>query len=401
MRLVAMFALAGAAALSSQVSAQEKPNWRFDGKLDPKELCAGVATQTLEIEPRHDTVLYMYQSELYDAAGVVQSDSEAVLNAKVRKLLNERMPELLCNQVDFIPANGNILKLAVARQNDDFIFHVLNDWKPDLNQVDAADGRTVLDYIAWQRDRYAPEQSAHRVYQRMYDKFRKAGAKTRAELEGSGAVASVAQEQARIIAGHAAKAQAGDFQAALTLWGAYTGRDKVYGQPFAGDPATSRKWRKRAEDIALAGKDARKFVSLGYAYKGEDDAVAAQWFERAVALDDPEAQFQLGRAYAEGTGVPKDLDRALALMTKANARDPAALSLLWGGSIEGWLGHPDRQLAWYRTAWQQGVRTFPVPGYPTPPLSLGDMRGPLAHWFDDHKLNVCGKTIWNDSSCPK
>ncbi len=397
---IAMLALAGTAALAAPGSAQEKPNWRFDGVLDPRELCAGVATQTVEFEPRHDTVLYMYQSELYDAAGVVKSDSEEALNTKVRKLLNERMPQLLCNQFNFVPANGNILKLAVARQNDDFIYRVLNEWKPDLNQVDAADGRTVLDYIAWQRDRYGPTQSAHRSFQRMYDDFRKAGAKLRSELETSGAIGAIAQEQSHILAGHAAKAQAGDFQAALTLWGAYTGRDKVYGQPIPADPAASQKWRRRAEDIALAAGESKKFVQLGYAYKGENDAVAAQWFERAVALDNPEAQFLLGRAFAEGTGVPKDLERALALMTRANARDPAGLSLLWGGSINGWLGRGDAQIAWYRTAWQQGVRTFPVPGYPTPPLSLGDLRGPLAHWFDDHKVNVCGRTIWGDSSCP-
>jgi TPR repeat protein len=393
----ALPALVAALALFSPAAAQDKPNWRFNGVLDTKDLCAGVAEQTLELEPRHDTVLYMYQSELYDAAGVVKSDSEAVLNAKVKKLLDARMPELLCNQLNFVPANGNILKLAVARQNDDFIFRVLNDWKPDLNQVDAADGRTVLDYIAWRRDTYRPEQSAYKSYQRMYDDFRKAGAKLRSELQSSGAVASVAQEQARILAGHAAKAQAGDFGAALTLWGAYAGRDKVYGQPLAADPAAAQEWRKRAEAIALSAGNAKNFVNLGRTYTGENDAVAAQWFARAAALDDPEAEFLLGRAHAEGTGVPKDLERALALMTKANGRDPGAGSLLWAGSINSWLGRREQQIAWYRTAWQQGVRFWPVPGY-EPPKDPSE--SPLLAWFRANRVSECGKTSWGDNSCP-
>lgn len=260
---IAMLALAGTAALSEPASAQPNPNWRFEGVLEPNELCGAVDLQTFEMEPRHDTIIYMYQSELYDAAGVVRSDSEEALNAKVRKLLNERMPQLLCNHANFIPANGYILKLAVARLNQDFIDRVLHDWKPDLNQVDAADGRTVLDYVAWQRDQYGPTQSAHRIYQRMYDDFRKAGAKLRSELETSGAVGSIAQEQSRIPAGHAVKAQAGVFKAALTLWSACSGLNKVYGQPIAPDPAVSQKWRRRAEDIALTADSRRHLPKRG------------------------------------------------------------------------------------------------------------------------------------------
>ena len=370
------------------------------GNLDIRNLCASIASPLTELKPAHSSIRYQFESMIYAAADVKPSDTDEQVNSKVRSFLDARMPQLLCSQPDFVPNNGNILKLAVSRQSSYFIRNALDVWKLDLNQVDATDGRTVLDHIVAKRDSYSTSQQAWKTFQRYYDRFRVAGAKTRAELEVGGTVQSVAGEQARLIAEDTAKAQAGDFSAAMHLWGVHYGVYKVYGRTITPDPVAAQKWRRRAEEMALAHPVAKNFRILGDSYRGQDDAAAAQWLERAVALDDPDAEFLLGRAYAEGTGVPKDLNRALALMTQANNRDLGGLSLLWGGSISGWLGNRERQIAWYRTAWQQGVRTFAVPGYPVPPPSLSDLRGPLAIWFGDHNISECGTTIWGDDSCP-
>jgi hypothetical protein len=392
----ALPALVAALALSSPCAAQDKPNWRRNGVLDVQELCAGVMSQTLENEPQHDSVLYMYQSEIYDAAGVVRRDTEAQVNAKVRKLLNANMPRLLCTGIGAVPNNGNLLKTAVSRMSDDFIDYVLEDWKLDLNQVDAVDGRTVLEHIALKRDSYRPDQAPYRIFQRYYERFRAAGAKTRAELEASGAVSSIAATQQRMIAELAAKAEAGDFESARVLFGAYDGREKLSGQTITRDAAAAQRWRKRAEAIALAGNAVFPLMSMAATYEiYNDPATAAVWYDRAARRGNREAMRNLGIAYALGKGVPKDLPRALSYMEQADGQDPAALSLLWAGSINEWLGHPDQQLLWYRYAWQQGVRTFPVPGYAPPPVP----QSPLGEWFRMKHVSECGPTIKGDRSC--
>jgi hypothetical protein len=152
------------------------------GKLDVADLCSAVATQTLEYEPFHPTVLYQYQNIIYLAAGVSLSDSQDDINAKVRQTLNQNMPQLLCNQVNFTPRNGNILKLAVARQAGPFIDDVIYRWKPNLNQIDVTDGRTVLDYIANRNSGLDPNSGFSKTLLLYYERFRAVGAKTRAEL---------------------------------------------------------------------------------------------------------------------------------------------------------------------------------------------------------------------------
>eukprot|EP01034_Spumella_vulgaris_P002641 gene2641-3425_t len=60
--------------------------------------------------------------------------------------MNANAASLVCNMTNFNPRNGSILNLAVARQADDFIGDAVVNWKVDLNQIDAIDGKTVLDY---------------------------------------------------------------------------------------------------------------------------------------------------------------------------------------------------------------------------------------------------------------
>ena len=70
--------------------------------------------------------------------------------------MNANAASLVCNMTNFNPRNGSILKLAVARQADDFIGDAVVNWKVDLNQIDAIDGKTVLDYITDQRTNAGP-----------------------------------------------------------------------------------------------------------------------------------------------------------------------------------------------------------------------------------------------------
>jgi hypothetical protein len=100
----------------------------------------------------------------------------------MRGWLNANMPRLDCRQFNFTPNGGNILKLAIARQSTPFIDDILIFWKVDLNQVDAVDGETVLDYIGRLREQAGANEKLVQMYSRYYDRFRKAGARKASEL---------------------------------------------------------------------------------------------------------------------------------------------------------------------------------------------------------------------------
>lgn len=388
---VAVGAALCSAGIGSEASAQ-----RMAGPLHVQNFCAAVQNQTEELEPRHDSILYRYQTLIYDAAGVEPHDNEAAVTLKVGSFLNANMPKLLCEFVDFNPRFGNILKLAVARQSDPFLRDALRVWKVDLNQVDDADGATVLDYIVRKRTEAGSNKNLVDLYQRLFDQFRRAGAKLRSELEASGQVLSPAEGQKKLIAEIGARAERGDFSAALKLYNAYEGRGDIFGQPVAPDKEAARRWRQRAEQIALAGTSPTDPYWIGISYSSAASPLAATWFERAAERGNRDAMYELGRMYAMGESVERDLPRALEWMERAGGLELGGSSLLWAGSINGWLGRKDAQIGWYRLAWQQGVRTAAVPGFDYAP---GPMRSPLNEWFRVNGIDKCGTTIKGDRSC--
>lgn len=149
-----------------------------------RDFCAQVELQTVERNPAHPYNHYTYHSSLAAMAGVRPEDTRDAWAEKIRRYIDRNMPFLLCNQFNFNPRDGNILKLAVAKQSNRFIRDVLVTWKVDLNQIDKTDGKTVLDYI---RDRRAPldsQSSLARTLARHYADFRAAGARHSEELTG-------------------------------------------------------------------------------------------------------------------------------------------------------------------------------------------------------------------------
>ena len=145
-----------------------------------RSFCTAVDSKALSNNPAHETVLYQYQDMLLEAARVPQTDTDAVAHLKIGAFLNANAPLLTCNMVNFNPRNGSIYKLAVARQADSFIDDALDNWHVDLNQIDATDGKTVLDYISDRRSMAGPTYA--RTLDRYYKRFRAAGAKHAAEL---------------------------------------------------------------------------------------------------------------------------------------------------------------------------------------------------------------------------
>ena len=154
--------------------AQEREAFNF------ASFCTAVDSKEISPAPLHETVLYQYQDMLVEAAGVLASDSPEIAYDKIRLFMDASAPSLVCNMINFNPRNGNILKLAVARQSDEFIWDALTNWRVDPNQIDATSGKTVLDYITDRRATAGPNFA--RALDRYYAQFRAAGARHAREL---------------------------------------------------------------------------------------------------------------------------------------------------------------------------------------------------------------------------
>lgn len=112
-----------------------------------------------------------------------------------------------------------------------------------------------------------------------------------------------------------AKAEAGDVEAARRLSAYYLSRGKD-------EAASAFRWAVHAAE----GGDAMGAMNAGiccYAGVGtaQDDALAAEWFEKAVRLGCDRALNPLSYLYAEGRGVKQDLTKALQLAELACQRE--------------------------------------------------------------------------------
>lgn len=123
---------------------------------------------------------WLYQQRVLDAACVTESDTAEQKSEKIRKAWTAFEGDLLCSGTQFDVTKGNIIKWGVSYQFDDFINDVIK-WKVNLNKVDEADGRTVLDYIKFHVDKNK-DNAMGPVYQDYYDRLKQAGAKHKSEL---------------------------------------------------------------------------------------------------------------------------------------------------------------------------------------------------------------------------
>ena len=123
---------------------------------------------------------YMYETRLFQAGCVNEGDSEEVIREKIRVAWNTYEDDLKCTNTMFDVSDGHLLKYAVVSYFDDFLDDAVR-WKVNLNKVDAADNRTVLDYIKYHMEK-SKGGALELKLKSYYDKLRAAGAKHKSEL---------------------------------------------------------------------------------------------------------------------------------------------------------------------------------------------------------------------------
>lgn len=146
-------------------------------KLD--QFCSSVGG--LEADDEGGEYKYYYQRQIFEASCTTLKEAENTRNSKIAAMWKKfENKELICNNLQFDIANGNIIKYAASRSIDPFIRDVVK-WKVNLNKVDQTDGRTPLDYIKFHMER-AKGGALEKKLQQYYEILRQAGAKHKTEL---------------------------------------------------------------------------------------------------------------------------------------------------------------------------------------------------------------------------
>lgn len=158
-----------------------KPGMEATGSLGMQ-----IGAQLSNRNARDSDILYMYQATIYENAKTDERwDSPAVLRKKVGHFWWTNHAALTTDNSEFNVPNGSVVKFGIKKMNEDFVVDVIETWKIPLNLVDAADGRTFLDYIQFELSK-AEGNALEPILKRYYKRFRAAGAKHRAELNPNG-----------------------------------------------------------------------------------------------------------------------------------------------------------------------------------------------------------------------
>lgn len=125
---------------------------------------------------------YTYQQVMYESACAdVENMSEKEINQKLREWWDLYKDKLLCDSLQYNVPNGSVFKYAISGKVTAFIDDAIY-YKFDLNFIDKADGRTVLDYTRDEMKKHTDTSETKKVFESYYTKLRNAGAKHKSEL---------------------------------------------------------------------------------------------------------------------------------------------------------------------------------------------------------------------------
>lgn len=148
---------------------------------NPNQFCGYVGSQNTYkgIDSNFD---YTFQEVMYNSACAdIENMSEKEIAQKLREWWDLYKNKLLCDSLQFNVPNGSVFKYAVSGKVTAFIDDAIY-YKFDLNFVDKADDRTVLDYTRDEIKKHMETSETKKVLEGYYQKLRKAGAKHKSEL---------------------------------------------------------------------------------------------------------------------------------------------------------------------------------------------------------------------------
>ena len=148
---------------------------------DPKRFCGDVGSKS-PYRGSDGNFEYAFQDIMYKSACAdIETMNDKEINQKLREWWDLNKGSLLCDTLEFNVPNGSVFKYAINGKITSFIDEAIYA-KFDLNFVDKADGRTILDYTRDEIKKHSDTSPIKKVLQGYYDKLKAAGAKHKFEL---------------------------------------------------------------------------------------------------------------------------------------------------------------------------------------------------------------------------
>ena len=140
---------------------------------DFRMLCGDlVSKEKVHEEEETDFYEYEYERRIFNLACVnVRIDSEETIKQKVRLWWEKYKTKCKCDSTTFDQPNGNILKFSISQSHPLFIEFLASN-NADINFIDPADNRNVLDYLNDLIAKLKVNGSSKTTIQ-IYEKYRK------------------------------------------------------------------------------------------------------------------------------------------------------------------------------------------------------------------------------------
>lgn len=163
---------------SGTLQESKKPYCHKPEKL--KGLCTLITGRNLDPNPI-GFFKYLYQRRILEAACATDVTDEVKQAELVQRMFATEIESLTCTNGQFDVIDGNIIKYAISAKFDEFLDDMIL-WKVNLNTVDKADKRTVLDYVKYSMKRNEGNALENKL-QSYHQQLRDAGAKYASELK--------------------------------------------------------------------------------------------------------------------------------------------------------------------------------------------------------------------------
>jgi len=131
------------------------------------DLCLHVKRGTFAAED--SPFVYSYEQTIRNIACVDATDTEKEAKWKVNRMWMKYRTCLSCKVTGFSIPAGNVLKLSVDSAFPDFIKGMIIEYGIDVNFIDPADGKTLLQYIDDQIEMYQIAEGAELKIKELMD----------------------------------------------------------------------------------------------------------------------------------------------------------------------------------------------------------------------------------------
>lgn len=137
------FTLVAAACLGgTAIQASSSVSFDANSPTDVRRLCNAVSEGLRDPSsgrPLHEMLFY-------SGAAVTGTDTPEQKKTKLQRYWLVNRKKLVCVQMGFSATGGNIVKLAIEKNDVDALADFIRRWNLDMNFVDLADPRTPLDF---------------------------------------------------------------------------------------------------------------------------------------------------------------------------------------------------------------------------------------------------------------